>query len=216
MLASTRRAIQYPNPDRSDRPDIPAHFLNLVNALEIDVIYVQGTDATRLGRTHMAGVLFYTTDTLLFWWDTGTAWVQVGLTAAQAPGAQLDYAQITASVLWGTATTEGTAIVVVNGASLTYDGTKVLLEFFCPGTVFGSSNAGQVFFHKDGNPLGQTDIISNNQPSTSLYVAQYDTPTAGIHQYGVKTFGAPSTAGVLAGAGGPGNKLPAWIRVSRA
>jgi hypothetical protein len=77
MLNSTRRGISYPNPDRSDRPDIPAHILQLVNALEVDVMYVQGTDAARIAAVHMAGVLWRTTDTLQFWWDTGSVWLNL-------------------------------------------------------------------------------------------------------------------------------------------
>ena len=82
MLVSARRAISYPNPDRSDRPDIPAHVLNLVNALEVDMIYAQGTDAARVGRAHLVGTLFYCTDTTLSWYDDGATWHQVGTTAA--------------------------------------------------------------------------------------------------------------------------------------
>jgi hypothetical protein len=47
---------------------------NLVDALEIDVVFAIGTDAVRLGRTHMTGVLYWATDTSKLWWDTGTAW----------------------------------------------------------------------------------------------------------------------------------------------
>ncbi len=75
MLTSTRRSISYPNTDRSDRPDIPAHILNLVTALELDVIYAQGTSAARLSAVHMAGVIWRETDTGLFYWDTGSTWV---------------------------------------------------------------------------------------------------------------------------------------------
>lgn len=75
MLTSTRRGISYPNPDRSDRPDIPAHIINLINASELDVVYVQNTNAARLAATHMAGVLWRETDTTLFYWDTGSTWV---------------------------------------------------------------------------------------------------------------------------------------------
>lgn len=78
MLTSSRRSISYPNTDRSDRPDIPAHILNLVAALEIDMIYSQGTNATRTGRAHLEGVLFFETDTGSFWYDDGAAWWQIG------------------------------------------------------------------------------------------------------------------------------------------
>jgi hypothetical protein len=78
MLQSTRRKIYYPNPDRSDISDVPAHIKYLVDALEVDPVYVQGTNADRLLAVHMAGVIWYATDTQLHWWDTGTTWVQLG------------------------------------------------------------------------------------------------------------------------------------------
>lgn len=82
MLVSARRGISYPNPDRSDRPDIPAHMLNFLNALEVDMIYVQGTDAARVARAHLAGTFFYATDTTLCWYDDGAAWHQIGVQAS--------------------------------------------------------------------------------------------------------------------------------------
>jgi hypothetical protein len=74
MLSSTRRGIQFPNPDRSDRPDIPRHIKYLIDALEVDAVYIENTDANRLATTHMAGVFWWTTDTQLMWFDDGTAW----------------------------------------------------------------------------------------------------------------------------------------------
>lgn len=78
MLNSARRNIAYPNPDRSDRPDIPAHIGNLIPALELDMIYAQGTNAARLARAHLVGTLFYETDTTLTYYDDGVNWQQVG------------------------------------------------------------------------------------------------------------------------------------------
>jgi hypothetical protein len=78
MLTSTRRGISYPNPDRSDRPDIPAHILNLINGLEVDMVYAQGTDAARIARAHLAGTFFYATDTTISWYDDGATWRQIG------------------------------------------------------------------------------------------------------------------------------------------
>lgn len=81
MLNTSRRAIPYPNTDRSDRPDIPLHFQNLANALDVDVVYDQGTDAARIADAHQAGGgrLWWTTDTLIMWYDDGTNWHQVGV-----------------------------------------------------------------------------------------------------------------------------------------
>lgn len=86
MLTSTRRSISYPNPDRSDRPDIPAHILNVVNGVEQDMIYAQGTNAARISRAHLVGTFFYETDTQLSWYDDGTSWHQVGMRPSDTSG----------------------------------------------------------------------------------------------------------------------------------
>lgn len=76
MLTSARRGIQYPNLTRGDRPDVPAHLYNLVNALESDVVYMQGTDAQRgaFGHQIQGGLFWWTTDTGLLWYDDGNNW----------------------------------------------------------------------------------------------------------------------------------------------
>jgi microcystin-dependent protein len=84
MLTSARRAISYPNTDRSDRPDVPAHILNLVTALELDVIFHHGTDAARIAAVHQVGggKLWWCTDTNVLWYDDGTTWRTVGAVAS--------------------------------------------------------------------------------------------------------------------------------------
>jgi hypothetical protein len=76
VLASTRRGISYPNPDRSDRDDIAAHIGNVIAALDVDVVYNQGTDAARLAAAHQSGGgrFWWTTDTLTMWYDDGATW----------------------------------------------------------------------------------------------------------------------------------------------
>lgn len=82
MLVTTRRGIQYPNTDRSDRADIALHLSYLALPLDADVIFNQGTDAARLAAAHQAGGgrFWWTTDTKLLWWDDGAAWQTVSTT----------------------------------------------------------------------------------------------------------------------------------------
>lgn len=82
MLVSSRRGISYPNPDRSDRPDIPTHIENLLNALDVDVLYEQDTNAARLAAAHQAsgGLFWWATDTKTLWYDDGTTWQQISET----------------------------------------------------------------------------------------------------------------------------------------
>lgn len=88
MLSSARRAIVYPNPNRADTADVPRDFLAVVNALEIDVVYGQGTLAAR-PAFGLQGRLYCASDQTpkLFFWDNGTGWDPVGaLTAGTIRG----------------------------------------------------------------------------------------------------------------------------------
>lgn len=87
MLQSARRKISYPNPDRSDRPDVPAHILNLVSALEVDVVFTIGLDSDRAASTHQVGGgrLWWSNDTGSLWWDDGAAWHQLGNATLDSP-----------------------------------------------------------------------------------------------------------------------------------
>lgn len=94
MLATSRRAIQYPNTDRTDRADIALHLSYVALAADADVLYDQGTDADRIAADHQAdgGRYWWTTDTLLLWYDDGTNWHQVGQSDPGIPlGAVIDW-----------------------------------------------------------------------------------------------------------------------------
>jgi hypothetical protein len=85
MLTSTRRGISYPNPARTDAADVPAHILNLVNALEVDVVYGQGAIGARPvstpGTPGMAGRIYYVDSGPTLgdlWYDFGTGWRLIG------------------------------------------------------------------------------------------------------------------------------------------
>jgi hypothetical protein len=86
MLVTTRRAIPYPNPDRSDRADISLHIGNIATAADADVIFNQGTDAARVAAAHQTGGgrFWWATDTGLLWYDDGTTWRSVAPTSSSA------------------------------------------------------------------------------------------------------------------------------------
>jgi hypothetical protein len=83
MLSTTRRAISYPNPDRTDRADIALHIGNVALAADADVIFNQGTDAARIAAVHQpgGGRFWYATDASLLWYDDGTNWKSVAPTS---------------------------------------------------------------------------------------------------------------------------------------
>lgn len=93
MLTSARRGISYPNPaTRLDPADVPAHIALLVAALEVDVVYGQGTLATRPvstpGSPGMQGRIYVGTDQtpMTVEYDYGTGWISIGGVAAGGVG----------------------------------------------------------------------------------------------------------------------------------
>jgi len=91
MLNTTRRGVLYPNPDRSDRDDIAVHIGYIAAAVDVDVLFNQGTDANRLAAAHQAsgGRFWWSTDTQLLWWDDGTTWWQVQTPQLSVPNTQV-------------------------------------------------------------------------------------------------------------------------------
>ena len=66
------------------------------------------------------GAVYWAPDTGAVYRSDGTSWV-----GPLNPGAQLDYQQITANSVGISATTEATAVTIITGNSVTYDGTQV-------------------------------------------------------------------------------------------
>lgn len=98
LLTSSRFGISYPSTDRSDRPDIPQHLVNIVTSLEANgAMYSQGTFANRpvstVGTPGKQGRFYMSTDgvsggspgTYILWYDYGNGWAQITSTYA-GPG----------------------------------------------------------------------------------------------------------------------------------
>ncbi len=134
---------------------------------------------------------------------------------AYPPGYELDYAQITSNVNQ-TATTEGTGNTVVTGASVTYDGAPVMVEFMSS-QVNPSGNNTLTFVLVDaGTAIGWLGVINT---SAGIYMPvclkRRFTPSAGAHTYGIEVFGGASGGTVFAGAGGAGVNMPAYMRITK-
>jgi hypothetical protein len=147
--------------------------------------------------------------------DTG--WVLSG-------GGEWDYKQATTDVTGITATTEAGATTVITGNAVTYDGTRVKLEFFTPEIVYVAgtgTNKITVVFLRDSTVVGQAVVLERGSAFANGESAKaecFDTPSAGPHTYAVKAFAAATSPNytVKAGAGGSGNLVPAYLRVTKA
>jgi hypothetical protein len=145
-----------------------------------------------------------------------TAWVPLWplSTPLAPPGEILDYAQITANVSCA-ATSGATANLIVQGNSVTYDGSPIMIEFFAPATGVGATTWWLVLY--DGNTqLGLLGAkVGAGDASGPVDLKVRLTPTPGVHAYNVRGFCATGALTLYAGTGAVGQNNPAFIRVSR-
>lgn len=155
---------------------------------------------------------------------TGKVLTGAGVTTSVAykypPGYELDYVEVTSSPT-ATATSEATASTIITGSAVTYDGsTIVLIEMFCPWVqnpvgvdLFvvlydGSSSIGKISL---GNSPDATNFIRPNAFNASRRL----TPSAAAHTYSMRAYVTSGTATFGCGAGGSGNYMPAFLRITK-
>lgn len=131
--------------------------------------------------------------------------------AAASSTTELDYAAVTSNSSAITASTEGTSVAVITGTSQAYTATKKYVQVFIPGVSTAGGAVATVVLYR-----GSTVICAQGVPVTSfpVYLTVADTPSASTFAYSVKMFESSGTSvTMLAGAGGSGNKPPAYLRV---
>jgi len=151
---------------------------------------------------------------------TSTPWVPLWPLGGVSMG-ELAYAEIT-SIVTVSATTVGTAQVVVTAPAITCDGaTPILIEFFAPGVappnIVGYFT--QLWLFEDGVALGALATEMTPAAATqrgAVRVARRLTPTAGTHTYSIRTLVTSGNGFIYAGPGGAGADSPAFIRISLA
>jgi hypothetical protein len=156
--------------------------------------------------------------------DGGDAWhlyvkttaVTVNTGWVALPGQELDYAQITADPSGTTATTEVTSQAVITGNSVFYDGSRVTVGFWVPKLSASASLEATFVVYRDTTVVGQAFGGTVNTTLQGAAFELFDTPAKGSHTYSVKAFVTTGTLTVEVGAGGSGNLLPGWLRVTKA
>ena len=139
-------------------------------------------------------------------------------------GGEVAYAQITASPANPTATVEASANAIITAPAFTADGTTdYLIEFFTPGCrpASGAANRQLNFWlFQDGSSIGEigvTVIPVSGVQYLSLTGKRKLTPAAGSRTYSIRcTVNGGTDATILAGAGGAGNYVPAFLRITEA
>lgn len=135
-----------------------------------------------------------------------------------AAGYEYDYKQITARPADITATTEATAQTMVAGNAVTYDGsTDVLIEFFAPGLDVAASRTVYFCLYDGAASIGNWGYngFQNTENFRAINLALRIRPSAAAHTYTVKAYTTGGASTLFAGAGGVGNDMPAFIRITK-
>jgi len=152
---------------------------------------------------------------------TGTVLTAGASTLAYAypPGYEIDYVEITSPVSISGAS-EGASNTCITGTNLTYANVPHIIEVFCPALVTSTSSGSSVvaMLYDGGTVLGRLGVAKNESAvavGSTLMARKRITPTAATHQYIVKAWSTAGTGGFNGGAGGTGDYIPAYIRVTR-
>ncbi len=141
----------------------------------------------------------------------------ISIAAAGAGGAtEYDYVEITSVV------TTSSSVDAITGNAVTYDGsTRILIEVVCPyvsNVVAGASAL--LNLYEGSTDLGKlTEVYSSSgQITSAVHECRFLTPSAGSHTYKIKLVHAntAATVSIAAGAGGTGNFMPAYMRITKA
>lgn len=123
-----------------------------------------------------------------------------------------------------TASTEATATEIVSAGAVVFDGAQVVvIEFYCNDYAAGSAgNIATVVLYDGAGSIGQLSEhrvhASSNGINGPVYVARRLTPSAASHTYSIRAYSNVAGGNTLtfyAGAGGSGNRVPGFIRITQ-
>lgn len=118
-----------------------------------------------------------------------------------------------------TATTEGTANLVLTSSAAGCSGGAVRVEFFSPAVDSGSPGADSMKFvlQQDGVDIGLfAQVYSpSSEDLIPVHLVRRLVPAAGAHTFSVRAFVSAGTGSVAAGVGTAGNLLPGFIWVTQ-
>jgi hypothetical protein len=138
------------------------------------------------------------------------------------PGYEIDYIEKTSNTSI-TATTEATANTIVTGAAVAYDGsTVVLIEFyaFSMNVPTGTTGLSITAYLYDGSSsigfLGRVrSPATASAQEVTVRMARRLTPSNATHTYSIRAAVTSGTGSVDAGAGGSGNVVPCFMRITK-
>jgi hypothetical protein len=120
------------------------------------------------------------------------------------------------------ATTEAGANTVVTGTAVSYDGsTAIVVEFFAP-YLETSATSGDIiacWLYDGASSIGLLAMVRTPAASANrvpCHAHRRLTPSNASHTYSIRASRTSANGSVDAGAGGNGNHMPGFIRITRA
>lgn len=145
-----------------------------------------------------------------------------GLWKSMGQGQELHYSEGPTAMTTVTATSAAAAQVIIAGASVTYDGSPIVIEAMI-GAAAPPAAAGSYLMINlwDGSTdLGYLSYIQSPAASQLIVptgvVERRLTPTAGAHTYSVRASVNAGSGQIYSTAGAPGSSLPISLRIVRA
>lgn len=136
------------------------------------------------------------------------------------PGHEFDYVEYTSSVSV-TATTEAGANTVVTANAVTLSSQTVIVEFYAPNfTPVNTANATISLWLYDGaSSIGRMafhQTVAANNDHKPVLVRRRLSSITGTKTYSIRASVSSTGGSVGAGAGGAGNSMPGYIRITAA
>lgn len=142
---------------------------------------------------------------------------------AQIPvsGAELAYIEMVSNATVS-ATTEATANQLITDVGRAYDGTPILIEFFCPVVQVTANTSGNfciVALYDGSNSIGlmgDAGTTANVYLEDEFRLSRRMIPTTGVHTYSIRSYRTNANCTAAAGDGsGAGHYMPAYLRITR-
>lgn len=166
-----------------------------------------------IGIAKLAG---YPTDATKFLRGDATWAVPAG---GVGVGAEQAYNEFTANSGTGAATTEGTAATVVTATAFTADGASAyLIHAYIPYAEDWGSNNIIFVLYLDGVSVGKWgEYKGTGYDRRPVHLSRRTIPASGSRTYSLRAYNvaAANNAVFAAGAGGSGNYMPGFIRITK-
>ena len=173
-------------------------------AARVCVVINNAATANAITLKNSQAVGLYSSDSITLVY-TGAYWQEI--TRALKP--IIDYVAVTTSSITINTTTAATAITVLTGNAITFDGASAYrYEYFSPLVPVGTANSIRVGLWEDGTQISQFFSYPTSVP---VNVVQIRTPTNASHTATIRSWVDTGSGEVRGGAGTAGAQVPQYL-----